>query len=658
MLNEIIKTIRGLTIDAVEKASSGHPGLPMGMADVSAILWSEFMKHNPANPDWADRDRFILSAGHGSMLIYSLLHLYGYDLSMEELKNFRQWGSKTPGHPEAHETPGVETTTGPLGQGIANSVGFALAEASLAARFNRPGHEVVDHYTYVIASDGDLEEGVSHEACSFAGHNKLGKLIVFYDDNHVSIDGDTELSFSEDVIKRFEGYGWHTLSIDGHDHDAIRKAIRTAQSVTDQPTIIACKTIIGFGSPNLAGKHDAHSDPFGAEEIKLTKENLGIPLEPNFYVPEELKTLPALMIEKGKGAEAAWGQKMDAYKQAHGELATTFEACLGGEIPAEALDIPEFPAGGSMATRAASGKVLDYLAPLITGLMGGSADLTPSNKTQAKGETGYSPENPTGRYIHYGVREHGMAAIMNGLALHGGVIPFGGTFFVFTDYMRAAMRMSALMGLRVIYVVTHDSIGLGEDGPTHQPEAHLTALRAMPNMQVIRPMDANETAEAWKMALTNTHGPTSLVLTRQNLPTYDRKAEGMAGANEAAKGGYVLVEDADFDAIIIATGSEVEIAFNAKKRLNEQGKKVRLVSMPCTKVFDAQSADYKESVLPSGKRKRVAIEAGATLGWYKYVGLDGKVIGIDRYGASAPYKTIYEELGITAEAVVEAVNGL
>ncbi len=658
MLNEIIKTIRGLAIDGVEKASSGHPGLPMGMADVSAILWSEFLKHNPANPEWADRDRFILSAGHGSMLIYSLLHLYGYDLSMEELKNFRQWGSKTPGHPEAHETPGVETTTGPLGQGIANSVGFALAEASLAARFNQPDHKIVDHYTYVIASDGDLEEGVSHEACSFAGHNKLGKLIVFYDDNHVSIDGDTELSFSEDVIKRFDGYGWHTLSIDGHDHDAIREAIKKAQAVTDQPTIIACKTIIGYGSPNLAGKHDAHSDPFGAEEIKLTKENLGIPLQPDFYVPEELKSLSAQMIEKGKNAERAWEQKMDTYKQVHGELAMTFEACLRGEIPAEALDIPEFPAGGSMATRAASGKVLDYLAPLIPGLMGGSADLTPSNKTQAKGETGYSPENPTGRYLHYGVREHGMASIMNGLALHGGVIPFGGTFFVFTDYMRAAMRMSALMGLRVIYVVTHDSIGLGEDGPTHQPEAHLTALRAMPNMQVIRPMDANETAEAWKMALTNTHGPTSLVLTRQNLPTFDRAGEGMAPASEAVKGGYVLIEDEGFDTIIIATGSEVEIALNAKQLLNGEGKKIRIVSMPCTEAFDAQSADYRESVLPVAIRKRVAIEAGVTLGWYKYVGLDGKVIGIDRYGASAPYKIIYEKLGITAEALVEAVKSL
>ncbi|GJM36423.1 MAG: transketolase [Saprospiraceae bacterium] len=658
MLNELIKTIRGLTIDAVEKANSGHPGLPMGMADVAAILWSEFLKHNPANPGWADRDRFILSAGHGSMLIYNLLHLFGYDLSMDELKNFRQWGSKTPGHPESHETPGVETTTGPLGQGIANSVGFALAETSLAARFNRDDYDIVNHYTYVIASDGDLEEGVSHEACSFAGHNKLGKLIVFYDDNNVTIDGDTELSFSEDVVKRFEGYGWHTLKIDGHDHDAIRTAIRTAQSVGNKPTIIACKTIIGFGSPSLAGKHDAHSDPFGAEEIKLTKENLGIPVEPAFFVPEVLNTLPKQTIEKGKNAETVWAKKLAAYKQAHADTARTFEQCLSGLVSEKALDIPAFPAGGAIATRSASGKVLDHLAPLIPSLMGGSADLTPSNKTLAKGETSFSPEHPTGRYIHYGVREHGMAAIMNGLSLHGGVIPFAGTFFVFTDYMRAAMRMSALMGKQVIYVLTHDSIGLGEDGPTHQPEAHLTSLRAMPNMQVIRPMDANETAEGWKMALKNTSGPTSLVLTRQNLPIYDREKEGMAPAKEASKGGYVLMEDKGFDTIIIAAGSEVEIAVNAKKSLNDQGIKVRIVSMPCTEAFDAQSADYRNTVLPSGIRKRIAIEAGVTLGWYKYVGLDGKVIGMDHYGASAPYKTIYEKFGITAEALVKAAKGL
>lgn len=654
-LEQIATIIRGLSIDGVEAANSGHPGLPLGMADVASVLWSEFLKHNPADPHWPDRDRFVLSGGHGSMLIYSLLHLYGYDLPMEELKNFRQWGSKTAGHPEYHETPGVETTTGPLGQGISTAVGMALAEASLAARFNEEDATIVDHFTYVIASDGDLEEGISHEACAFAGHNQLGKLIVLYDDNNITIDGATSLSFSEDVLQRFQAYGWHTQRVNGHNYDAVRQAIQYAQEATDQPSIIACKTIIGFGSPNKAGTEHVHGSPLGGEEAKLTKEKLGLPVDQTFYVSDEVRELTGTAVDKGKAAQATWQKAFEAYQAKYAEKAATFSDMIAGKISEAAFDIPEFPAGKSVATRSASGTVLNHLAPLIPALIGGSADLTPSNKTFPKGETAFSPDNPTGRYIHYGVREHGMGAILNGLALHGGVIPYGGTFFVFTDYMRPAMRMAAIMGLPTIYVLTHDSIGLGEDGPTHQPVAHLSSFRAMPNMVLIRPMDANETAEAWKVALKRTSGPTGLVLTRQNLPTYDRASEGMKPASEAAKGGYVLIQDEGFDTIIIASGSEVEIAVDAKKILNKKGKKVRIVSMPSTDLFDEQSSEYQESVLPDSVRHRVAIEAGASSSWYKYVGLDGKVVGIDRFGASAPYETIYEKLGLTAEHLAEVV---
>jgi len=654
----IANTIRGLSVDGVAAANSGHPGMPLGMADVCAVLWSEHMNFNPKNPKWLNRDRFILSAGHGSMLIYSLLHLYGYDLSMDDLKAFRQWGSKTPGHPENFVTAGVETTTGPLGQGVANAVGFALAEASLAARYNREGSEIIDHYTYVVAGDGCLQEGISHEACSFAGHNKLGKLIMLYDSNNITIDGPTHISFTEDTRKRFEAYGWQVLEIDGHDYDQINSAIAEAKKEKSKPSIIICKTIIGFGSPNRAGTSKAHGEPFPAEEIELMKEKLGLPKDKSFFVPDEISDLRAKTQEKGENLENKWNELWENYKNKNQEAAKELENSIKGEISKEALDIPQFGSEKAIATRSASGTVLNHIAKYIPQLMGGSADLTPSNNTLPAGEESFSPENPKGRYIRYGVREHGMAAIMNGMALHGGVLPYSGTFFVFSDYMRPAMRMSALMEQQVVYVLTHDSIGLGEDGPTHQPEAHLWAYRMIPNMTVIRPMDANETAEAWKSALKNKKGPTCLVLTRQNLPVYDRAGLGWAKSEEAQKGGYVLCEDKDFEAIIIATGSEVELAVEAKAKLNEQGVKVRIVSMPSTNIFDEQPQEYKESVLPKNILKRVAVEAGVTLGWYKYVGLEGRVIGLDRFGASAPYKTLYKEFGITTDAIVEAVNSL
>ena len=654
----IANTIRGLSVDGVAAANSGHPGMPLGMADVCAVLWSEHMNFNPKNPKWLNRDRFILSAGHGSMLIYSLLHLYGYDLSMDDLKAFRQWGSKTPGHPENFVTVGVETTTGPLGQGVANAVGFALAEASLAARYNREGSEIIDHYTYVVAGDGCLQEGISHEACSFAGHNKLGKLIMLYDSNNITIDGPTHISFTEDTRKRFEAYGWQVLEIDGHDYDQINAAIAEAKKEKSKPSIIICKTIIGFGSPNRAGTSKAHGEPFPAEEIELMKEKLGLPKDKSFFVPDEISDLRAKTQEKGQNIENQWNELWENYKNKNQEAAKELENSIKGEISKEALDIPQFGSEKAIATRSASGTVLNHIAKYIPQLMGGSADLTPSNNTLPAGEESFSPENPKGRYIRYGVREHGMAAIMNGMALHGGVLPYSGTFFVFSDYMRPAMRMSALMEQQVVYVLTHDSIGLGEDGPTHQPEAHLWAYRMIPNMTVIRPMDANETAEAWKSALKNKKGPTCLVLTRQNLPVYDRAGLGWAKSEEAQKGGYVLCEDKDFEAIIIATGSEVELAVESKAKLNEQGVKVRIVSMPSTNIFDEQPQEYKESVLPKNILKRVAVEAGVTLGWYKYVGLEGRVIGLDRFGASAPYKTLYKEFGITTDAIVEAVNSL
>ena len=655
-IKTIANTIRGLAIDGVSAANSGHPGMPLGMADVSAVLWSEFMNHNPNDTQWWNRDRFVLSAGHGSMLIYSLLHLYGYDLSVEDLKAFRKWGSKTPGHPENFVTQGIETTTGPLGQGVANAVGMALAEASLAGRYNKKGYEIINHYTYVIAGDGCLQEGISHEACSFAGHNQLGKLIMLYDSNNITIDGPIHISYSEDVEKRFEAYGWQVIKINGHDYEQIIEAIKEAKSEKSKPSIIICETVIGFGSPNRAGTSKAHGEPFPAEEIVLTKEKLGLPIDKSFFVPEEIVDLRKITQEKGEKIQNQWNALWDNYKNKYSELAEELEKSMKGEISEKAFDIPTFGSEKAIATRSASGIVLNHIAQYIPQLMGGSADLTPSNNTLPAGEESFSPENLEGRYVRYGIREHGMAAIMNGLSLHGGILPYSGTFFVFSDYMRPAMRMSALMEQQVIYVLTHDSIGLGEDGPTHQPEAHLWAYRMIPNMCVVRPMDANETAEAWKIALKNKKIPTCLVLTRQNLPVYDREKLGWAKAEEAQKGGYVLCEDKDFEAIIIATGSEVELAIDAKSKLNEQGVKVRVVSMPSTNIFDNQPEDYQESVLPKNITRRVAVEAGATLGWYKYVGTHGKVIGLDRFGASAPYKVLYQEFGITSDAIVEAVN--
>ncbi len=650
-LKKIANTIRGLSIDGVEAANSGHPGMPLGMADVAAVLWTEFLKYNPRNPHWFDRDRFVLSAGHGSMLIYSVLHLCGYDLPLGELKNFRQWKSMTPGHPEYHDTPGVETTTGPLGQGISNAVGMALAEKSLAARFNKGRSRIVDHHTYVIASDGDLQEGISHEACSFAGHNGLSKLIVLYDDNHITIDGETELSFSEDVLMRFGAYGWHVQRIDGHDYDAIRASITLAQRA-DRPSLIACRTLIGFGSPNKAGTEDVHGSPLGPEEALRTKEKLRIPADKTFYIPEDVQPLFEKLTRQGAKTEELWNTRLQKYRDTYPDLAKRFDDCLRGRWADDALDIPEF-GEGKIATRNASGKVLDYLAPRIPALLGGSADLTPSNKTFPKGEIAFSRKTPQGRYLHFGVREHGMGAMLNGMALHGGVIPYGGTFFIFTDYMRPPMRLAALMRIRVIYVLTHDSIGLGEDGPTHQPVEHLTALRAMPNLSLIRPMDANETAVAWTMALRRTDGPTGLVLTRQNVPNYDRGKLGMAPAKLAERGGYVLLEDPGYQVILIATGSEVELAVEAKAILNAEGIKARIVSMPSTDVFDSQDEDYREQVLPLPVKRRVAIEAGATLSWYKYTGMEGAIVGFDHFGASAPYEKIYEGFGLTAERVAK-----
>ncbi len=655
-LKKIAHTLRGLAIDAVEAANSGHPGMPLGMADVAAVLWSEFLKHHPQEPRWANRDRFVLSAGHGSMLLYGLLHLYGYDLPIEELKRFRQWGSRTAGHPEYGHAPGIETTTGPLGQGIANAVGMAWAEKHLAARFNKGPYRIVDHYTYVIASDGDLQEGISHEACSFAGHHRLSKLIVLYDDNGISIDGHTGLSFSENVLKRFTAYGWSAYRVDGHDYDAVRAAITLARA-SDKPSIIACRTLIGYGSPNKAGTEEVHGAPLGKEEALLTKKKLGLSTDKVFYVSDEVLALTRKAVAEGRRAMRRWEETWEKYRAKYPALAAEYEACWRLEVPEEVLSVPPF-APGKMATRIASGKVLDAIAARIPALVGGSADLTPSNKTFAKGQTVFSQKNPAGRYVHYGVREHAMAALMNGMALHGGILPYGGTFFVFTDYMRPSLRLAALMGLRVIYVLTHDSIGLGEDGPTHQPIEHLASLRAMPNLSMIRPMDANETITAWQMALKRREGPTALILTRQNLPVYDRTALGLAEAREAERGGYVLVEDADYRLILIASGSEVEIALQARDLLKAKGIGVRVVSMPSMDVFERQPATYRQQVLPDSCPYRIAVEAGATFGWHKYTGPKGAVIGLDHFGASAPYEELYRHFGLTAERVAAQAEAL
>ena len=646
--------IRGLSIDAVERADSGHPGLPMGMADAAVVLWTRFLKHNPKDPQWFDRDRFVLSAGHGSMLLYSLLHLSGYDLPLEELQNFRQLGSKTPGHPEVHHTAGVETTTGPLGQGIATAVGMALAERTLAAQFNTPDHVVVNHYTYVIASDGDLQEGVANEASSFAGHQGLGKLVVLYDDNYIQIDGSTDLAFTEDRAGRYEALGWHVIrDVDGHDRAALDEAIRTARNTLDRPSLIVCRTTIGYGSPNMAGTHNIHSDALGADEIEATKKNLGLPQE-DFYVPDEARALFQEQAFRGAQEHCEWEGKMTAFAEADADMAEALTRRIEGRLPdgwADALPTFEADAKG-MASRAASGKVLDALAPVLPELVGGSADLTPSNKTKAAGMEDMQLDTPAARYVHYGVREHAMAAIMNGMALHGGVRPYGGTFLIFSDYMKAAVRLGALMRAPVVHVFTHDSVGLGEDGPTHQPIEQLAGLRAIPNLYVIRPADANETAAAWKRALETTDAPTALALSRQNLPTFADTA-GKAGEG-VTKGAYVLSDsDGEPDVILIASGSEVALAMEAKEAL---GGGARVVSMPCDRLFLEQDAAYRESVLPSAVRARVAVEAGSPVGWHRFIGLDGAFVGLDRFGESAPGTAAYDALGLTADAVVEAAR--
>jgi len=658
---DLANAIRALSMDAVQKANSGHPGAPMGMADIAEVLWNGHMKHNPSNPEWVDRDRFVLSNGHGSMLIYSLLHLTGYDLSIDDLKAFRKLHSKTPGHPEYGYTPGVETTTGPLGQGITNAVGMALAERTLAAQFNRDGHNIVDHYTYVFMGDGCMMEGISHEACSLAGVWGLGKLIAFWDDNGISIDGHTEGWFADDTPKRFEAYGWHVIrDVDGHDAEAIDKAIHEAKSVNNKPTLICCKTVIGYGAPNLCGSHDCHGAPLGEDEIKATRENLGWN-HPPFEIPDEIYAGWDAK-EKGKAAEDAWAEKFAAYKAAYPELAAEFERRMNGDLPDNWQQVADDyikatdEAAASPATRQASQKAITAYAAALPEFLGGSADLTPSNLTSWPDAKTITDTVADGNYISYGVREFGMSAIMNGVALHGGFIPFGGTFLMFSEYARNALRMAALMGIRSLFVYTHDSIGLGEDGPTHQPIEQISTLRLIPNMNTWRPCDAVETAVAWKCAIEKKSGPSCLIFSRQGLPHQTRSDDQLS---LIAHGGYILQDcDGTPDAIIIATGSEVALAMDAAKQLSDEGKKIRVVSMPCTEVFDEQDEEYKESVLPSSVTARVAVEAGVTDFWYKYVGTGGRVIGIDRFGESAPAGELFPHFGFTVDNVVGAVKGV
>ncbi|MGB0346312.1 MAG: transketolase [Balneolaceae bacterium] len=648
-------TIRTLSMDAVQKANSGHPGMPMGMADVAYVLWTKYLKHNPSNPDWADRDRFILSAGHGSMLIYSLLHLTGYDVSLDDIKNFRQLDSNTAGHPEFGITPGVEMTTGPLGQGFATGIGMAMAERFLASNFNKEGHDLIDHFTYAIVSDGDLMEGISHEAASLAGHLKLNKLIYLYDANSISIDGSTDLTYTEDVAKRFEAYGWDVQEIDGHDHSQIAAAIEKAQ-VSGLPSIVICRTKIGFGSPNKEGKASSHGSPLGDDEIKATKEGYGWDPEKQFFIPDEALSEFRKQVELGKQKEDAWNAGFEAYAIKFNDDAMELVKWLSRELPEDLEDLlPVFEADEKgTATRGTSGKVLNALKDAIPNMLGGSADLEGSVKTNLADKGVFNASNYAGRNTHYGVREHAMAAAMNGMALHDGVIPFGGTFFVFTDYCRPSIRLAALMKVPSIFVMTHDSIGLGEDGPTHQPVEHLASLRAMPNVLVLRPGDANEVSYAWKTAIENAHGPTVLVLTRQNIPIYKRTPDNPASLTE--KGAYVFSDSdkATPDAILIGTGSELHLAVNAQKILKSKGVDARVVSMPSWELFAQQSDEYKRSVLPASVTNRVAVEAGSSFGWERYVGTEGTVIGIDTFGESAPYEDLYNHFGITVDRVVEA----
>lgn len=650
-----VNTIRTLSMDAVEAAQSGHPGMPMGMADAAYVLWTRFLRHNPANPGWFNRDRFILSAGHGSMLIYSLLHLSGYDLDLEQLRNFRQLGSKTPGHPEVGMTPGVETTTGPLGQGFATGVGMAMAEAHLAARFNPYRENLVNHRTYGIVSDGDLMEGITHEAASLAGHLRLGKLIYLYDSNRISIDGSTDLAFTEDVQMRFDAYGWQTILADGHDREEVGKAISKAQEEKDRPSLIICRTHIGYGSPNKQDSEDSHGAPLGEEEVRLTKERLGWDPEKKFFVPDEVRSAMGGAVESGEKLEGEWNSRLEQFRKEHPEVAAEFERLLKRELPEEleAL-LPVFEADPKgIATRAVSGKVLNTLAPSIPHLIGGSADLTGSNKTELTGMGVFRAEDYTGRNIHYGVREHAMGAAMNGMALHGGVIPFGGTFLIFSDYCRPAIRLAALSHIPSIFVFTHDSIGLGEDGPTHQPVEHLASLRAIPNLLLLRPADANETSWAWKAALEHTDGPTVLALTRQGLPVLER--DGRNPASLVERGAYIFRDTGSGEPslILIATGSELHLALEAAEKLSAAGRPTRVVSMPSWELFARQPESYRNKVLPPAVKARISVEAGTTFGWERWIGDGGVAIGIDRFGESAPWKEVYRHLGLTVERIVE-----
>jgi len=654
-----IQTIRLLSIEAVEKAKSGHPGMPMGMAPAAYVLWTRHLKHNPANPRWHNRDRFVLSAGHGCVLLYSLLHLTGYNISLDDLKNFRQWGSKTPGHPEYHPDCGVEVTTGPLGQGISNAVGMAIAQKYLANYFNQDGFPIIDYKIYCLASDGDLEEGVASEACSLAGHLGLDNLIVIYDDNRISIDGPTELSFTEDRARRFKAYNWNVKVVegDGNDMAAFEKALKNAKREKDKPTLIKLRTHIAYGSPNMQDKSESHGAPLGENEIKLIKQKYGWDPAKNFYVPEEVSVYMRKAVEKGARAEKKWNRLFENYAKAYPELAGQFQNAAAGKLPVNLDEIlPKFEAGSSIATRVASGKTLDAVMPKLPLVLGGSADLTPSNNTRFAGVKDFQKNARDGRYIRYGVREHAMAAIMNGISVSGLLRAYGATFLVFSDYMRAAIRVAALSRYPTVFVFTHDSIGIGEDGPTHQPVEQLAALRAIPNLLVIRPADANETAQAWKFALQYRDGPVALLFTRQGLPVLDQNR--YSSATNLSKGAYVLVGADRADVLLLASGSEVSIALQAAEKLAAEGIKAQVVSMPCWELFEKQNKEYRDSVIPPDVKARIGIEAGVEMGWHKWLWEKGVFIGMSTFGASAPAKVCFEKFGITADKVVEAAKKL
>jgi transketolase len=657
----VVNTVKFLAVDAVQKAESGHPGMPMGAADMACVLWTRIMHHAPANPQWPNRDRFVLSAGHGSMLLYSLLHLCGYDLPMDQLKQFRQFGSITPGHPEFRVTPGVEATTGPLGQGTGNAIGMAIAEKILGEMFNVPGEApIINHWTYAIVSDGDLMEGVSHEACSLAGHLQIGKLLFLYDSNHISIEGNTSLAFSEDVGKRFEAYGWHVQRVDGHDRAAVEHAIRAAHAIPNKPHLIVATTTIAKGAPTKANTAASHGEPLGHEEVKGAKLAAGWPAEATFFVPDRVREFFAEHKAQGDLAEKEWNTRFQGWRQRHPDKAALWDQCWSGKVPADLLSkLPTFAGAKPNATRNSGGEVLKALFGALPNLVGGSADLAPSTKTLIKEFGEFGADNHKGRNFHFGVREHGMGAILNGIAYHGGLIPFGATFFVFSDYVRPSIRVAALSHLRVIYVFTHDSVFVGEDGPTHQPIEHLASFRAMPNVCVLRPADATETAAAWVVALERTDGPTLLCLTRQNLPVLDRSK--LAPADGVKKGGYVLWESAAGstpDLILMGTGSELHAAFEAGQAIAAKGKRVRVVSMPSCDLFAKQPADYRESVLPARATARVAVEAGVSLGWDRWVGPAGRIVSIEKFGASAPYKIVGEKYGMTTANVLSVAESL